>query len=273
MSHSTADFEALKAKLKANWTTGDFGRIAKLNEAGAEAFMARRAIAPGSRVLDVACGTGNLSIPAARAGALVTGVDIANNLLEQARARAKSEGLDIRFDEGDAESLPYPDISFDRVVSMFGAMFAPRPERTAAELVRVCRPGGEIAMANWVPDSFVGEMFRLVASYVAAPPGVPAPSAWGEPDRVRERLSEGIADLKMTRCPFAFNLPFSVPETVEYYRLYFGPAQRAFASLPEDKQADLRRDLERLWSQYNTATDGTVSVKSEYLEVVAKRAS
>src|SRR6266550_7990403 len=160
MSASNPEMESLKTRLKAMWMTGDFGQIAKHIETGAEDFIARLALKPGVRVLDVACGSGNLAIPAARVGAIVTGVDIATNLLEQARARADSEALPIQFDEGDAENLPYGDAAFDLVVSMFGAMFAPRPELVAAELVRVCRPGGRIAMANWTPAGFVGQMFK-----------------------------------------------------------------------------------------------------------------
>lgn len=156
MTAVPSEIEALKARLKASWMAGDFGQIAKYSEPFAEQFITRRAIQPGMQVLDVVCGTGNLAIPAARAGAIVTGVDIATNLLEQARSRAKAEGLNIQFDQGDAEQLPYPDASFDFVVSMFGAMFAPRPEMVAAELVRVCRSGGRIAMANWTSDGFIG---------------------------------------------------------------------------------------------------------------------
>src|SRR5262245_39032696 len=146
MSSTTPDLDALKARLKATWMAGDFGQIAKYSEPGAEAFIARLQLSPGVSLLDVACGTGNLAIPAARAGAVVIGVDIAPNLLEQGRARANAEGLTIQFDEGDAENLSYDDAAFDIVVTMFGAMFAPHPERVAAELVRVCRPGGRIAM-------------------------------------------------------------------------------------------------------------------------------
>src|SRR5262245_44282439 len=154
----TPEMEALKAKMKATWISGDFEQIAKSYRLGAVAFGSRLALKPGERVLDVACGTGNLTIPAARSGAKVTGVDIAPNLLEQGRVRAQAEGLAIQFDEGDAEDLPYEDASFDTVITMFGAMFTPRPEVATAELLRVCRPGGRIAMANWTPTGFIGQM-------------------------------------------------------------------------------------------------------------------
>src|ERR1044072_4123544 len=173
MSAINPEMESLKTRLKAMWMTGDFGQIAKHNETSAEEFISRLALKPGVSLLDVACGSGNLSIPAARAGAIVTGVDIATNLLEQARARAASEGLTIQFDEGDAENLPYADAAFELVVTMFGAMFAPRPERVAAELVRVCRPGGRIAMASWTPDGFIGQMFKTNGKHVPPPPNMP----------------------------------------------------------------------------------------------------
>ena len=271
MAATITETESLKARLKATWMAGDFGVIAKATQPGADDFIARLGIAPGTAVLDVACGSGNLAIPAARAGARVTGVDIATNLLEQARARAEADGLSIRFDEGDAESLPYPDASFDVVVSMFGAMFAPRPEQVAAELVRVCRPGGRIAMANWTPDGFIGRMFKIGGKHVPPPPNMPPPVKWGDEAAVRERLGEGIADLQLTRrmCPFKY--PFPPAEVVESFRAYYGPTQRAFDALDADGQAALRSDLERLWAEHNRATDGTTQVEGEYLEVIAKR--
>ena len=162
MQPGQAELEQLKQGMRAMWMAGDFGQIAQYSRKAADDFIPRVAIKAGDRVLDIACGTGNLAIPAARLGAEVTGVDIASNLLEQARKRAASEGVKVRFDEGDAEQLSYADGQFDIVMSMFGAMFAPRPERVAAEMVRVCRPGGRIAMANWTTQGFTGKTFSLV---------------------------------------------------------------------------------------------------------------
>ena len=164
-----AEFAQLKQRMKSNWMAGDFGQIAKKLGNGAEDFVSRLGLEPGMKVLDVACGTGNQSLPAARAGAHVTGVDIATDLLAQARQRAAEEILKIQFDEGDAEQLPYGDAQFDVVLSMFGAMFGPRPEVVARELQRVCRPGGLIAMANWTPDSFVGKSFQVTGRHVSPP--------------------------------------------------------------------------------------------------------
>lgn len=271
MSTTNPEMDTLKTRLKAMWMAGDFGEVAKHIETGAEEFIERLALRPGVRLLDVACGSGNLSMPAARAGAVVTGVDIAPNLLEQARARAAAEGLTIQFDEGDAEELPYADAAFEVVVSMYGAMFAPRPELVAAELMRVCRSGGRIAMANWTPDGFIGRMFKTTGRHVAPPANMPSPLQWGDEETVRARLSEGVADVKMTRRMCRFEYPFSPAEVVEFFRTYYGPTQRAFAALDAGAQAALRGDLERLWAEHNQATDGTTHVEAEYLEVVATR--
>lgn len=264
------DVDALKAKLRATWIAGDFGQIAKFLSAEAEKFTNDLGLKPGMKVLDVACGTGNLALPAARAGAAVTGVDIAPNSLEQARERAAAEGLDIKFDEGDAEALPYEDASFDAVVTMYGAMFAPRPDLVAAELKRVCKPGGFIAMGNWTPTGFVGQMFKAAAAYVPPPPGMTSPVLWGRDDVVRERFGDvSNVETKLRIVNFAF--PFSPAEVVEHFRVYYGPTNKAFAALDEEKQAALRSDLEKLWTQNNQATDGTTAVEAEYLEVIATR--
>lgn len=271
MSAPNTEMESLKTRLKSMWMAGDFGEIAKSIEQAAEEFISRLNLRPGTRVLDVACGSGNLAIPAAKAGAVVTGVDIATNLVEQARARAAAEGLTIRVDEGDAENLPYDDAAFDVVVSMFGAMFAPRPQLVASELTRVTRSGGQIAMANWTPEGFVGQMFKVTGKHVPPPPNMPSPLKWGDEQTVRERFSDAIADLKLTKRMCVFNYPLSPAEVVEHFRTYYGPTQRAFAAVQGDAQAALRTDLERLWSEHNQATDGTTHVEGEYLEVLATR--
>ena len=263
------DMNTIKAKMRSTWIAGDFGEIAKIIEGSAEEFVDRLNIKKGERVLDVACGTGNLAIPAARAGAEVTGVDIAPNLVEQARERAAGEGLNARFDEGDAEALPYVDGSFDTVITMFGAMFAPRPDVTASELIRVCRSGGRIAMANWTPQGFTGLMFKAGAKHFPPPPGIPPPVLWGDEDTVRARFGEGIRDITMTRRPITFKLPFDPAGTVAHFRRYFGPTKVAFDNLAPDAQAAMQAELENLWSEYNRATDGTTEVDNEYLEVIA----
>lgn len=270
MSSIAPEMEALKGRLKATWMAGDFAQIARSYESGAADFVARLNLTPGTRVLDVACGSGNLSLPAARAGAVVTGLDIAPNLIEAARKSALAEGLMINFDEGDAEQLPYDDSSFDVVVTMFGAMFAPRPEVTAAELLRVARPGGRIAMANWTPAGFIGQMFKTTAGHMPPPPpsSPPSPMLWGDEATVRERLRRAAGELQLTRRMISFRLPMPPEQAVDYFRAWYGPTLRAFAALNEDGQAALHQDLVRLWSEYNQATDGTTHVESEYLEVI-----
>lgn len=268
----TTEMQSLKSKLRGMWIAGDFGEIAKSIETGAEEFVARLDLEQSTRVLDVACGTGNLAIPAAKTGADVTGIDIAPNLIEQAIARAEAESVTAKFDVGDAEALPYDDASFDIVMTMFGAMFAPRPDVTASELKRVCKPGGLIAMANWTPEAFTGQMFKTNAKHVPPPPGMPSPILWGTEDAVRERFADGVSDLQLTRRKIIFTYPFGPAEVVEHFRKYFGPTQKAFESLDERGQAALRSDLETLWNEFNEATDGTTQVESEYLEVRAVRA-
>jgi SAM-dependent methyltransferase len=177
--------DPLTERVRVTWTAGDFGRIAKTYERGAAEFIARLGLRPGEQVLDVACGTGNLALPAARAGALVTGIDIAPNLIEQAQASAAEEGLPVAFEVGDAERLPYADAGFASVVSMFGTMFAARPERAAAELLRVTRPGGRIALASWTPAGFVGEMLKTTVRFVPPPAGLPSPRGGRSPSSSR----------------------------------------------------------------------------------------
>jgi SAM-dependent methyltransferase len=257
--------------MRGTWIAGDFGQIARYTSQSAEAFVDRLQIQPGARVLDVACGTGNLAIPAARKGAQVWGVDIAPNLLAQARDRATGGNLQATFDEGDAEQLPYPDAHFDVVMSMFGAMFGPRPERVAAELARVCRPGGTIAMANWAPDGFVAQQFTLGNRYAPPPEGIPAPVLWGDEHTVRQRLAGYTSDIRTIRQPVHFEYALPPADVVQFFRQYFGPTQVTFSRLPADAQAAYAADLETLWREHNEAADGRTVVSAEYLEVIAIR--
>lgn len=265
----TPEMEALKTRLKATWESGDYGHFATYLGPGALEFLSRINVQPGDRVLDVACGAGQTAIPMARAGAKVTGIDLASNLVEQARARAKAERLDATFDEGDAENLPYEDNSFDVVVSLIGAMFAPRATLVAAELKRVCKPGGKIIMGNWTPNGFVGQMFKTMGKHVPPSPLMDSPVKWGDEDTVRERFKDGISRLTLSRHLYPFNYPFSPSDVVEFFRTYYGPTFKAFAALDVEKQAALRQDLDQLWALHNTADNGKTSISSEYLEIVA----
>ena len=264
------EMETLKSKLKTTWEAGDFSEVAKHIETVAEQFVERLDIKSGMKVLDVACGSGNLAVNAAAKGADVTGIDIADNLVEAAKKRAEAAGLNIKFEQGDAEALPYEDNTFDIVMTMFGAMFAPRPEITASELVRVCKPGGTIAMANWTPEGHAGQMFKLSSKYIPPPP-MPSPVLWGVPDEVTTRFGDSVSELTMTPRMADMTFTFGPAEVVEHFKQYFGPTVMAFKAIPEEKHEDFRSDAEALWTQNNTATDGTTLVKSEYLEVIATK--
>lgn len=270
---TTPSIDQIKANMRNTWMAGDFGVVAKTISAGAEAFIQRLAIPAGERVLDIATGTGNLAIPLARSGCFVTGVDIAPNLLEQARQRAAAEGLAVQFDEGDAEALPYPDAGFDAVVTMFGAMFAPRPELVAAEMARVLKPGGLLGMANWDPAGFVGQMFKIGSKHVAPPPGVKPPVLWGDDATVRERLGANFKDIRTEIIPILFDMPFDAAGCVTFFRTYFGPTKTGFSKLDEAGQRALAADLEALWSSANIAADPTKQtlVHAQYLQVTARR--
>jgi SAM-dependent methyltransferase len=266
------EIDALKARLKATWEDGNYDYFSRFMEAGAVEFLDRLNIPAGATLLDVACGSGQLALIAARRGARVTGVDIAANSIQAARGRASAEGIDARFDEGDVEALPYADASFDVVASLYGAMFAPRPDLTASELLRVCRPGGTIAMGNWTPQGFVGTMFKTFARFIA-PSGMPSPVLWGDERTVSERFGAGLSQLRTTRVNYRFDYPFTPEGVVEFFRENYGPTTRAFATLNDTDQAALRTDLINLWSSQNKAVEpGRTVVDAEYLEVVGVRA-
>lgn len=265
------EMKTLKDRLKATWSAGDYGVVAENLQTSAEEFLSRIPIEKGSRVLDVACGTGQVAFPAFNAGAHVTGIDIVPDLIEQAQHLAQQENIAIRFDVGDAEALPYRDAEFDLVISLIGAMFAPRPQVAADELLRVCRSGGRIVMGNWTPEGFIGQMFKIVSQYIPPSPLMEPPIKWGIEEVVQERLGHGISKLNCTRRNYPFHYPFSPGKVVDYYREYFGPINRAFAALDNEGQAALHRDLEQLWATYNKADNGDTAVDAEILEVVAIR--
>lgn len=264
-----SEMELLKGRLKSTWETGDYGHFASYLESGAMAFLNRIRIRPGDSVLDVACGNGQISIPAVRAGARVTGLDLAENLIEQARNRARDEGLAIDFEQGDAEALPYEDDAFEVVMSLFGAMFAPRPDRVAAELLRVCRPGGRIVMGNWTPEGFIGRMFRIIGRHAPPPPLMAPPVQWGDPLTVQDRLGLDMQNLEMIRHLYPLDYPFPPAKVVEFFRRYYGPLNRAFAGLDAPGQEKLRKELEIHWARHNRAGTGRTHVEAEYLQVTA----
>lgn len=269
MGSASPDFAAIKKAMKAAWMAGDFGKIAELNTQRGEEFVERLNLKPGMRVLDVACGTGNQSLPAARTGADVTGLDHAPNLLVQAREAAAREGLKIRFIEGDAEELPFEAGEFDVVYSMFGAMFAPRPDRVVSEFLRVCKRGGLIAMANWTPASFAGGMFKINGKYAPPPPGVPAPVLWGDEKVARERFGSR-AKVETSKREVVFDFPFAPAKVVEMFSMYFGPTQMVLARLDPAARTAMLSDLTDHWASHNQGDANHTVVHGEYLEIHAR---
>lgn len=265
------ELQSLKDRLKVIWSSGNWNRFSQYTERSSEEFLERLDVRPGTKMLDVACGSGTLCLMAARRGAEVAGIDLTEASIDAARSRAQEQGLNIRFEQGDAEALPYADASFDLVTSIFGAMFAPRPEVVADELLRVCRPGGTIAMGNWTPEGFIGKMFKIFAKFIA-PAGMPSPVLWGNEETVRQRFGSGVSSLRMERVNFTLDFPFPPAEVVEFFRQNYGPTTRAFESLGADQQKALRSELEQFWSANNRASDGSTAVDGEYLFVSAIRA-
>jgi ubiquinone/menaquinone biosynthesis C-methylase UbiE len=267
---TTLELDGLKAKQRKTWASGDYGAVAALIHPIAENLVLAADLSAGSRVLDVATGTGNAAIAAARCLCVVDAVDYVPELLERGRARAAAEHLPVRFVEGDAEALPGPDGGYDAVFSVVGVMFAPNQEQAAAELVRVVRPGGTVALANWTPDGFIGELFRTVGRRVPPPPGVRAPVEWGHEPRLRELFAERVDDLRVTRRDFVFRFG-SAEAFADYFRAHYGPTLKAFEALGADDAALLYEDLVQLVNRHNVSGDGTVRVPSGYVEVLARR--
>ncbi len=264
------DMSAIKERMQKIWTSGDYAKIGNPLVIMGELLCEAADLRSGDKVLDVATGSGNTALSAARRFCEVTGMDLAPEWIEHARRRAEAESMNITFEVGDAENLSYPDASFDVVLSTLGVMFCPNQEKAADEMLRVCRSGGKIGLANWTPDSFIGNMLRTVGKHVPPPPGIKPPPVWGTEERLRELLGEGISSLETTLRSYIFRYP-SAEYFVEYFREYYGPTVRAFAALePEGKDA-LARDLKELLNSRNSSSDETLVVSSDYLEVVAVR--
>jgi SAM-dependent methyltransferase len=265
------DYRPIKARQQQTWASGDYHMIAALIVPVSERLCDAIGLRAGERVLDVATGSGNTAIAAARRLCDVTGVDYVPALLERGRARAAAEGLRVTFQEGDAEALPVADGAYDVVLSTFGSMFAPNQEQTARELLRASRPGGRIGLASWTPEGWIGEMFRVTSRYVPPPAGLRPPTRWGTEDGVRELFGDGVAALRATRHTFVWRFT-SAQQYLDLFRTYYGPTHKAFGALDEAGQQALARDLIAAVESFNRSHDGTLLVPSEYLEVVASKA-
>ena len=260
------DIATVKQRQQANWASGDYAPVGTRLLLTAELLCEAVDLRAGQQVLDVACGNGNAALAAARRFCQVTGVDYVPALLERARQRAEAEGLEVAFQEADAEALPFSDASFDVVLSTCGAMFAPDQERTAAELLRVCRPGGRIGMVNWTPDSYVGELFRAIGRHLPPPPGVRPPVQWGSPERLRELFGPEVA-ISAPRRSFLWRFP-SAEHQAEFFATFYGPTNRTLATLGNDGAADLKAEMVETARRFNVSDDDTLVLRMDYLEAV-----
>ena len=261
------DLAALKTKQQAAWTSGNYAIIGSTLQIVGEELCEALDLKSGSKVLDVAAGNGMASLAAARRWCEVTSTDYVPALLERGRARATAEGMEIEFREADAENLPFADNSFDSVISTFGVMFTPNQDKAAAELLRVCKPKGSIGLANWTPDGFIGQVFKTLGKYLPPPDGVKSPALWGTRGRLGELFDAGASSVKAQ--PRLFNFRYrSADHFLEMFKTYYGPVLKAFAALDAGKQEELRDDLHALLVRMNRATNGSLVVPSEYLEVI-----
>jgi len=264
------DFAAVKTRQQAAWSSGDYAVVGTTLQIVGESLAEAMDLRAGQTVLDVAAGNGNVSLAAARRWCDVTSTDYVGTLLERGRERAAAERLEIDFRIADVEALPFADASFDNVVSTFGCMFAPNPRRTASEMLRVCRSGGKIGMANWTPEGFIGQLFKTIGGHVKAPAGIESPALWGTKTRIDELFGAQAVAIDVTTKQFAFR--YRSPEhMLEIFRTFYGPVLKAFAALDDAGRPKLAADLLALFGRFNRASDGTLVAPSDYLEVVATK--
>jgi len=262
----TIDFTSVKARQQAAWASGDYAAVGTTLQIVGEELCEAVDLRSNQRVLDVAAGNGNATLAAARRFADVVSTDYVAALLERGRERARAEGLDVTFQQADAEALPFPDASFDVVLSTFCVMFTPRQEQAARELIRVCRPGGKIGLANWTPEGFIGHVFKTIGKYVPPAPGVKSPALWGNKGHL-ETLFGAQAVVAAASKTFVFRYK-SPRHWVEFFRQYYGPVLKTFAALDPEARVGLEADLYALIDRFNATRDGTLVVPSEYLEAV-----
>ena len=265
------DLAAVKARQHGAWSSGDYAVVGTTLQIVGEELCEAVDLRSTDRVIDVAAGNGNASLAAARRFADVTSTDYVSALLEKGMRRAAADGLPMMTRVADAENLPFPDGEFDVALSTFGVMFAPNQPRAAAELLRVVRPGGRIGLANWTPEGFIGELFRVMARFVPPPPGLAPPAAWGTEPRLVELFGHQASGLRSRQREFVFRYR-SAEHWVELFRDYYGPTHKAFAALDEAGKKALHEALLNLLAKYNRGGRDTLIVPSDYLEVVIKRA-
>jgi ubiquinone/menaquinone biosynthesis C-methylase UbiE len=267
----TPDYTAIKAKQNAAWASGDYARIGTTLQIVGENLAEAMDLRPGSKVLDVAAGNGNATLAFARRWCEVTSTDYVDGLLARGRGRAEAEGQHVTFQIADAEQLPFGDASFDAVVSTFGVMFTPNQAKAARELLRVCRPGGMIGMANWTPEGFIGQVFKTLGKHVAPPPGVTSPALWGTKPWIEQQFGTNARAITSENKAFVFRYR-SPDHFMDVFRTYYGPVHKAFLALDPVAQAALAKDLNATIASFNTATDGSMRVPSAYAEIVITRA-
>jgi ubiquinone/menaquinone biosynthesis C-methylase UbiE len=266
-SSPAIDLAAVKTRQQAAWSTGNYAVVGTTLQIVGENLCEALDLRAGSRVLDVAAGNGNATLAAARRWCDVTSTDYVSSLLESGRARAHAEGHTIQFQEADAENLPFPDASFDVVMSTFGVMFTPNQDKSASELARVCKPGGKIGLANWTPESFIGQLFKTIGRYIPPAPGVKSPGLWGTKARLEELFGKTVQEIRTTGREFTFRYR-SPTHWIEVFRTYYGPMNKTFGALDAEKQAAFTQDLLALMESRNRSGDRTLVLPSEYLEVV-----
>jgi ubiquinone/menaquinone biosynthesis C-methylase UbiE len=264
------DLKAIKARQQAAWSAGDYAVVGTTLQIVGEELCEAMDVRPGQRVLDVAAGNGNVALAAARRWCDVTATDYVPELLERARERAVAERLDIAFLEADAEALPFDPGSFDAVVSTFGVMFTADHDRAASELVRVCKRGGKIGLANWTPEGFIGQLFKTIGRHVPPPPAAQSPATWGIRGRIGDLFEAHASSIRMAQRNYTFRY-HSADHWLDVFRTYYGPVLKAFAALAPPAQVALERDLRMLIQRFNRSEDGTMIVPSEYLEIVITR--
>jgi ubiquinone/menaquinone biosynthesis C-methylase UbiE len=264
------DLAAIKRRQQQTWAAGDYAIVGSTVVIIGELLCEAADLRPGQRVLDMATGNGNAALSAARRFCHVTAIDYVPALLERAQLRAAAEGLEVSFCEGDAEDVPFPDASFDVVLSTLGVMFTPNQEKAASEMLRTCRSGGTIGMANWTPEGFIGQVFRVTSRYVPPPSGLKPAALWGTEERLRELFGHSTSSLQAQRRTFTFRY-HSFDHWLTFFRTYYGPIRKAFETLDAEQQASYAADLRTLVREFNRSGDDSMIVPGEYLEVVMAR--